>query len=110
MSRIPAPRQPRHGDGRWETVIRYALGSNARTFRFCAILLAAAVAYHATGLNVIELLRHMLLHRARVTAIKARGSRLAVRVASVTTPSAGDGGHAPHVDPRGRAGEPGLLR
>jgi len=61
MSRIPAPRQPRHGDGRWETVIRYALGSNARTFRFCAILLAAAVAYHATGLNVIELLRHMLL-------------------------------------------------
>jgi hypothetical protein len=34
--RLPTPREPRHGSSRWE-VIRYALGSNARTARFCMI-------------------------------------------------------------------------
>jgi hypothetical protein len=56
---LPADPSPRPGDGRWET-IRYALGSNACTFRLCAILLAAAVASAGTGLSITELLRHML--------------------------------------------------
>ena len=34
--RLPTPREPRHGSSRWE-VIRYALGSNARTARLCVI-------------------------------------------------------------------------
>ena len=50
--RVPMVRQSCHG-GRWET-IRYALDSNARTFRFCLIwvvlitssALAAAIAVH----------------------------------------------------------------
>jgi hypothetical protein len=50
--------EPRPGDERWET-IRFALTSNAYTFRLCAILLAAAVA-SAAGFVVTELLRHML--------------------------------------------------
>jgi hypothetical protein len=36
VMRLPTPREPRHGSSRWE-VIRYALGSNARTARFCVI-------------------------------------------------------------------------
>lgn len=54
---VPAPRQPRHGSTRWE-VIRYALGSNARTFRLCVILLVM------TGVPVTiltELIRHVRL-------------------------------------------------
>jgi hypothetical protein len=39
---VPASRQSCHG-GRWET-IRYALDSNARTFRLCLILVVIAVA------------------------------------------------------------------
>jgi hypothetical protein len=34
--RLPTPREPRHGSSRWE-VIRYALGSNARTARLCVL-------------------------------------------------------------------------
>jgi hypothetical protein len=56
---VPAPRRPRHGDGRWET-IRYALGSNARTFRFCLIWLVMAVSTVAAAVAA-ELIRHMLL-------------------------------------------------
>jgi hypothetical protein len=52
--RVPMVRQPCH-DGRWDT-IRYALDSNARTFRFCLIwlvlitssALAAAIAIHCS--------------------------------------------------------------
>jgi hypothetical protein len=35
--RLPTPREQRHGSSRWD-VIRYALGSNARTARLCVIL------------------------------------------------------------------------
>ena len=34
--RLHTPREPRHGSSRW-SVIRYALGSNARTARLCVI-------------------------------------------------------------------------
>jgi hypothetical protein len=34
--RLPPPREPRPGSSRWE-VIRYALGSNARTARLCVL-------------------------------------------------------------------------
>ena len=40
---LPAPRRPGHANGRWETV-RYALDSNARTFRLCLILFVTAIA------------------------------------------------------------------
>lgn len=40
---VPAQRSPGHVCGRWET-IRYALESNARTFRLCLILLVTAMA------------------------------------------------------------------
>ena len=55
----PAPQEPRHGGGRWET-IRYALESNARTFRLCLILLVTIVAPVAAAV-IAELIRHMLL-------------------------------------------------
>ena len=35
------PREPRHGSSRWE-VIRYALGSNARTARLCVLWVVVA--------------------------------------------------------------------
>ncbi len=53
--RLPTPREPRQGSSRWE-VVRYALGSNARTIRFCSICLVMT-AGPATA--VIELLRHL---------------------------------------------------
>ena len=36
LMRLPTSREPRQASSRWE-VIRYALGSNARTARFCVI-------------------------------------------------------------------------
>ena len=56
---VPAPQEPRHDGGRWET-IRYALDSNARTFRLCLICLVL-IAAPATAALAAELIRHMLL-------------------------------------------------
>jgi hypothetical protein len=56
---LPAPHEPRHDGGRWET-IRYAIDSNARTLRLCVIWTVAIVSPVAA--TVITLLvRHMLL-------------------------------------------------
>jgi len=52
---VPAPPEPR--TGRWET-IRYALDSNARTFRLCLIRLASGVPVCGAA---IELLKHVRL-------------------------------------------------
>jgi len=60
---VPAPRRPSHADGRWET-IRYALDSNARTFRLCLILLVTVIPPIATAV-VAVLIHHMLLHDRR---------------------------------------------
>jgi hypothetical protein len=60
---VPAPRRPRQGGGRWET-IRYALDSNARTLRLCLILLVTIAAPVAAA-AAAELIRHMLLCNAR---------------------------------------------
>ena len=51
-------RTPRRDGGRWET-IRYALDSNARTFRPCLILLVKAVASCLAGV-VAVLVHHFL--------------------------------------------------
>jgi hypothetical protein len=56
---VPAPRRARNGGGRWET-IRYALDSNARTFRLCLILVVATAAPCLAAV-VAVLIRHMLL-------------------------------------------------
>lgn len=56
---VPALRDPRRGGGRWET-IRYALDSNARTFRLCLILLVAAVSPVAAAVAAV-MIHHMLL-------------------------------------------------
>jgi hypothetical protein len=56
---VPAPRVPRHDGGRWETV-RYALDSNARTFRLCLILLVLAISPIAAAVAVV-LIHHVLL-------------------------------------------------
>ena len=56
---LPAPREPRHDSGRWET-IRYALDSNARTLRLCLIWLVA-IASPVAAAVVGELIRHMVL-------------------------------------------------
>jgi hypothetical protein len=60
---VPASRQPRNG-GRWET-IRYALDSNARTFRLCLILVVAAVA-PCLATVAAALIHHMLLCNSRL--------------------------------------------
>lgn len=56
---VPATRQSRHDGGRWETV-RYALDSNARTFRLCLILLVTAISPVAAAV-VAVLIHHVLL-------------------------------------------------
>lgn len=53
---VPVPREPRQPGGRWET-IRYALDSNARTFRFCLIVIVVP----AVAAVIAELMRHILL-------------------------------------------------
>jgi hypothetical protein len=55
---VPAPRESRHGGGRWETV-RYALDSNART-RLCLILLVTAISPVAAAVAAV-LIHHVLL-------------------------------------------------
>ena len=58
--RVPMVRQSCHG-GRWET-IRYALDSNARTFRLCLIW-AVVITSPAVAAAIADLIRHMLLCR-----------------------------------------------
>lgn len=55
---VPTPPEPHHDGGQWET-IRYALDSNARTFRLCLICLVV-IAAPAAAAAVAELIRHML--------------------------------------------------
>jgi hypothetical protein len=61
---LPAPKEPRHDGGRWET-IRYALDSNARTLRLCLIR-AVAIASPVAATVITMLLRHMLLGGAGI--------------------------------------------
>ena len=56
MSGLVAPRELRHGGGRWETV-RSALDSNARTFRYCLMVTVFPVAVAV----ITELIRHIRL-------------------------------------------------
>jgi hypothetical protein len=51
-------RRPRHDIGRWET-IRYALDSNARTFRLCLILFVTTVSPVVAAVGAV-LVHHML--------------------------------------------------
>lgn len=69
---VPAPGEPRHGDGRWET-IRYALDSNARTLRLCLIWFVA-IASPVAATVITMLMRHVLLRdpHARGQATRAR--------------------------------------
>jgi hypothetical protein len=69
---VPASRRPRNSVGRWET-IRYALDNNARTFRLCLILFAAAAAPCLAAV-VAVLIRHMLLCDRRRIAGSSRES------------------------------------
>jgi len=55
---LPARPSPRHDCGRWEA-IRYALDSNARTFRLCLILLVVALAPCLAAVAA-ALVRHFL--------------------------------------------------
>jgi hypothetical protein len=52
------PQEPRHDGGQWET-IRYALDSNARTFRLCLIWFVV-IAAPAAAAAAVELVKHML--------------------------------------------------
>ncbi len=55
---VPVPRDK--GDrGQWET-IRYAIGSTARTVRFCVVLLILILGCFA-GAVMMELALHLLL-------------------------------------------------
>jgi hypothetical protein len=56
---VPAPRLPRH-DSAWGETIRYAIDSDARTFRLCLILLVTAVS-PVVGAVIAVLVHHMLL-------------------------------------------------
>ena len=60
---VPAPRRPSHADGRWET-IRYALDSNARTFRLCLIFLVTIASPVAAAVAAV-LIHHLLLCGSR---------------------------------------------
>jgi hypothetical protein len=53
--RLHTPREPRHGSSRW-SVIRYALGSNGRTARFCIIWVVM------TGGPVTAVVTELILH------------------------------------------------
>ena len=56
--RVPTSRQPRHED-RWEAIVRYALGSNARTIRLCLICVAV-IGSQVLAVTVASLLPHIL--------------------------------------------------
>ena len=55
---VPAPREPRHGGGRWET-IKYAIDNNGRTLRLCLIWLVMIIS-PAAATVIAELIRHAL--------------------------------------------------
>ena len=55
---VPVLRRPRHDIGRWET-IRYALDSNARTFRLCLILFVTTVSPVVAAVGAV-LVHHVL--------------------------------------------------
>jgi hypothetical protein len=55
---VPTTRAPGQASGRWET-IRYALDSNARTARLCAILLVTSLSSAAVTVAVV-LVHHVL--------------------------------------------------
>jgi hypothetical protein len=57
---VPAPREPRHGGGRWDAIIS-ALDNWPRTFRLCLILSVATVVSSGVVTVVTMLVRHMLL-------------------------------------------------
>lgn len=68
---VPASKEPRDSDGRWET-IRYALDSNARTLRYCLISL---VPTGGLVTALVEVIRHIRLQE--VSARMPRGWPLA---------------------------------
>jgi hypothetical protein len=84
---VPATRRPRHDGGRWETV-RYALDSNARTFRLCLILLMTALSPVAAAV-VAVLIHHMLLCapsrwcRLRRQAVDRSGRNLVAGIGAI---------------------------
>jgi hypothetical protein len=51
-----ALRESRHGSGRWE-IVRFALDSNARTFRYCVMV----AVFPVTVAVITELMRHIRL-------------------------------------------------
>jgi hypothetical protein len=56
---VPAPREPRHGGGRWDAIIA-ALGSWPCILQLCLVLLVEAAACSAVAAVVTTLIRHML--------------------------------------------------
>ena len=69
---VPAPREPRHGGGRWDAIIS-ALDSWPRTFRLCLILFVATVVSSGVVAVVVMLIRHMLLRGPSVPARASSG-------------------------------------
>jgi len=57
---VSAPREPRHGGGRWDAIIS-ALDSWSRTLRLCLILFVATMVSSGVAAVVVMLVRHMLL-------------------------------------------------
>lgn len=56
---VPTRQEPRHPSTRWE-IVRYALTSNARTFRLCLIWLVM-IGAPVAGTALAELVRHIRL-------------------------------------------------
>jgi len=67
---VPVPREPRQVSSRWATV-RYALGSNARTARFCLIWL---VMTGGPATALVEVLHHIRLCLADLVPMAAHGA------------------------------------
>jgi len=76
MSSVIARRESRHGSGRWE-VVRSALDSNARTFRYCLMVTVFPVAVAV----IAELMRHTRLC-GLFTAVACDNPDNAMRLAS----------------------------
>jgi uncharacterized membrane protein YoaK (UPF0700 family) len=70
--RVPTPRDPRQGSSRCTTV-RYALGSNARTARFCVIWLVMTGGPIA-GAVLAVVLHHIRLCLADLVPMAAHGA------------------------------------
>jgi hypothetical protein len=93
---VPAQWEPRHDGGRWATV-RYALDSNARTFRLCLILLVTAISPVAVAVAAV-LIHHMLLCGGSSGAAADGACRGLGHLASVVLALEG-GGAGPEEDP-----------